>query len=89
MLKSRLLNSSRPKRNKRYFADDIFKRILLYENVLIAIKISLKFIPKGTINNFLALVQIMAWHRPGNKPLSEPGLEYFTDAYMPHSASMS
>ena len=32
--------------------------------------ISLKFIPKGPINNIPALVQIMAWHRPGN-PLSE------------------
>ena len=31
----------------------------------------LKF-PKGTINNILALLQIMAWRRPGGKPLSEP-----------------
>ena len=36
------------------------------------IKISLKFIPKGPINNNPALVQIMAWRPPGNKPLSEP-----------------
>ena len=36
------------------------------------IKISLKFVPKGLINNIPALVQIMAWHRPGDKPLSEP-----------------
>ena len=27
----------------------------------------------------------MAWHRIGNKPLSEPMLTWFTDAYMPHS----
>ena len=33
---------------------------------------SLKFIPKGPINNIPALVYIMAWHRPGAKPLSEP-----------------
>ena len=32
---------------------------------------SLKFVPKGTINNIPALVQIMAWRRPGDKPLSE------------------
>ena len=25
----------------------------------------------GTINNIPALVQIMAWRRPGDKPLSE------------------
>ena len=42
------------------------------ENVWILIKISLKFIPKGPINNILALVQIMVWRRPGDKPLSEP-----------------
>ena len=33
---------------------------------------SLKFVPKGPINNTPALVQIMAWRRPGDKPLSEP-----------------
>ena len=38
---------------------------------MISIKISLKFIPKGPINNIPALVQIMAWCRPGDKPLSE------------------
>ena len=54
------------------FADDTFKRIFLTENVWIAIKIPLKFVPKGPINNNPALVQIMAWRRPGDKPLSEP-----------------
>ena len=33
---------------------------------------SLKFVPKCPINNIPALVQIMAWRRPGDKPLSEP-----------------
>ena len=33
---------------------------------------SLKFVPKGSINNIPALVQIMAWYRWGDKPLSEP-----------------
>ena len=42
------------------------------ENVRIAIEFSLKFVPKGPINNIPALVQIMAWRRPGAKPLSEP-----------------
>ena len=37
----------------------------------ISIKVSLKFVPKGPINNFPALVEIMAWHQPGDKPLSE------------------
>ena len=35
-------------------------------------KISLKFVPKGPINDIPALVRIKAWRRPGDKPLSEP-----------------
>ena len=35
------------------------------------IKIPLKFISNGSINNILALVQIMAWRRSGDEPLSE------------------
>ena len=62
----------RPKRNEQHFADDIFKRIFFNENIWISIKISLKFVPKGPINNISALVQIMAWRRSGGKPLSEP-----------------
>ena len=58
--------------NEHHFADDIFNCIFLNENVWIPIKISLKFVPKGLINNIPAMVQIMAWRRPGDKPLSEP-----------------
>ena len=50
----------------------IFNSIFLNENVWIPIKFSLKFVPKGPINNISALVQIMAWRHPGDKPLSEP-----------------
>ena len=39
--------------------------------VTLSIKISLKFVPKGLINNIPALVQIMAWRRSSGKPLSE------------------
>ena len=46
-----------------------------YENIQISIKISLKFVPKGPINNIPALVQIMAWVRSGDKPLSEPMMD--------------
>ena len=42
------------------------------ENVWISIEITLKFVPKGPPHNIPALVQIMAWCRPGTKPLSEP-----------------
>ena len=65
-------NTLRPRQNGRCFADDTFKHIFLNENVRILIKISLKFVPKGPINNNPALVQITAWRRSGDKPLSEP-----------------
>ena len=83
------VNSLRPRENDRRFADDVFKCIFLNENVWIPIKISLKFVPKGPINYIRALVQIMAWRRTGDKPLSEPMMPKFNDAYMRHSASMS
>ena len=66
------LNTLRPRQNGRHFADDIFKCTFLNENVGISLKISLQFVPKVPINNIPTLVQIIAWHRPGDKPLSEP-----------------
>ena len=66
------LNTLRPGQNGRHFPDDNLKRIFLNENVWILIKISLKFVPRSPINNIPALVRIMAWRRPGDKPLSEP-----------------
>ena len=67
-----MVNTLRPRQNGRHFADDTFKRIFVNENVRILIEISLKFVSKGPINNNPSLVQIMAWRRPGDKPLSEP-----------------
>ena len=66
------INTLRPRQNGRHFAEDTFNRIFVNENVRISIKFSLKFVPKGPNNNIPALVQIMAWRRPGDKPLSEP-----------------
>ena len=60
------------RQNVRHFPDDILKWIFLNENIWILIKISLKFFFEVRINNIAALVQIMAWHRSGDKPLSEP-----------------
>ena len=66
------INSLRPRPNRRPFADDFFKCIFLNENEWILRRISLKYVPKVGINNIPALVQIMAWRRLGDKPLSEP-----------------
>ena len=65
-------NTLRQRQNGRHFPDVIFKWIILTDNVWISITISLKFVPKGSINNIPVLVQVMAWCRPGDKPLSEP-----------------
>ena len=66
------VNIFRSKQSRRHFADDSFRYIFFNEIVWILIKISLKFIANGPIDDILAMVQIMAWRRPGNKPLSEP-----------------
>ena len=67
-----MFNTLRQRQNERHFPDYIFKWIFLNENVWISIKIPLKFVSRGPISNIPALVQIMAWRRPGDKPLSEP-----------------
>ena len=51
---------------------DIFIRIFLNEEMWISIKISIKFVPKGSINNNQASVQMMARRRTGDKPSFEP-----------------
>ena len=63
---------------KMVFDNFLFKSIPMikvptevHNSVWIPNKISLKFVPKGPINNTSALVQIMAWRHPGDKPLSE------------------
>ena len=66
------VNKLRLRQSGRHFAEDIFQHIFVYENAWISIKTSFKFVPKGQINVILALVQIMAWCRSGDKPLFEP-----------------
>ena len=46
-----------------------FSWIKMYE---FRLRFHLILVPRGPINNIPALVQIMAWRRPGDKPLSEP-----------------
>ena len=66
------ISTLRPWHDGSHFTDNIFKWIFLNKKVWILIEIPLKFVSKGLINNNPALVQIMAWRRPGDKPLSEP-----------------
>ena len=55
------------------WTDDTLKCNFVNENVLISIRISLKFVPKGPIDN---------------KPLHEPMMTQFNDAYMRHPAEL-
>ena len=64
----------RPRHNGHHFADDTFNRIFVYENVRNSVEFSLKFVPKGPINIIPALVLIMAWRGPSDRPLFEPML---------------
>ena len=73
--------------NGRLYADDIFRCIFLNEKLFILIKISLTFIRRVSVDNIPALVQIMSWRRIGNKPLSEPMMTRFDDAWLKRNDS--
>ena len=66
------LNTLRPKQNGHHFPDHIFRSISINKNASVSVTISLKCVPQDPIHNIRALVQITAWRRPGDKPLSEP-----------------
>ena len=63
------------RQNGHHIADNPFKCIFLNETARILTKLSLKFVPKGQINNIPALVQIMTWGQPGDKPLFKPMID--------------
>ena len=57
------------------FRCENFKRIFLNEKDRILIEISLKFVPKGAIDNKSAMVQVMSRHRTGHKSLPVPNAD--------------
>ena len=73
-----------PGQNGLHFGRRHFKCILLDKNDRIPIPISLKFVPRSLIDNKPALVKVMAWRRTGDKPLPEPMLTQFIDAFLWH-----
>ena len=53
-------------------------------------KISPKFVPKGTVDSMsAALVQVMAWYQIGDKPLSETMLIKTYDAILSWRSQMN
>ena len=69
-----------PLTNGCHFPDDIFRLIFVNENVLILIKASLKFVPKGPID--VGLDNSLAPNR--RQAISKPMLTRFNHAYMRH-----
>ena len=63
-----LFNTLRPRQNGRRFPDDIFKCIFFNENY----EFRLKFHCSLFLGAQLTMVQVIAWYRPRDKPLSEP-----------------
>ena len=73
----RCFNSSPPGFRRQHF-----QTLFMNENVRVFIQISLKFVPKGPIDDKSSLVQVMAWPRSSNKQLPEPVKAQFSDAHM-------
>ena len=59
----------------------MFSNSFFYTKWLYIIEYSLKLLPNGPINITSELCQSMAWHRTGDKPLSEPMIAWLTRAY--------
>ena len=57
------VNTSRQRQNGRHFTTEFLEFRLKFHGILFL---------GGQINNIPALVQIMAWCRPGDKPLPKP-----------------
>ena len=86
----RLFTRSLRPRQMAAISEMTFSRaIFLNKNLLILDKISLKRLPYVLIDIVTALVQIIARHQTGDKPLSEAMVVCFTDAYMRHSTPRS
>ena len=79
----------RSEQNGWHFEDDIFKCTFENETYCILIIFSLKFVPDGAVDNKSSFVQLMAWCRIGNKPLSEPMMTQLTNSLCLHFATMS
>ena len=84
-----LISTLSPRKNERHFADFIFKHIFLNEDIWIPIKISLKFVPKGSIT--ISLHSFRLW-LPAIQATSHYLNQWwliYRRIYIRHSASMS
>ena len=82
------INALGPDQNGWNLADNIFKCICFDESYCILIQISLKIVLKGAIHIMSALIPVMAWHLPGDKPLPESMLTKISHAIWCHRVTM-
>ena len=66
-----LVNTLRSRQNGRRVTENIFKRIFSMQIGMFWFKLHWEVL-NGPIGNTRSLVQIMAWHWTGDKPLFEP-----------------
>ena len=82
--KQGILTHIPPGQNGRNFGRRHVQLYFFNESYRIPIQISLKYVPMSPIGNRPALVQVMAWHRSGDKPLPRAMMIQFIDANMRH-----
>ena len=70
--KQRPLNTLRPRQMAAIFQTTFWNGFSWMKMFEYRLKFHWSFFPGGPINNIPTLVQVMAWRRPGDKPLSEP-----------------
>ena len=59
-----------------------FSIVFTWMKMVVPIQVSLKYISMSPINSKLALVQVMAWRRAGDKPLPELMMTQLIHAYV-------
>ena len=66
-----ILNTMKLRQNGHHFADDIFKQIFGTTIIPFLFNFTERYY-RGFNCQYDSMVQIIAWHRSGDKPLSEP-----------------
>ena len=85
LLFSSIFNKAQINKQQSLNIPPIHTKAIMYQgyssliSICILIRILLKFVPNGAIDNESAMVQVMVWRRTGD---NEPMLTHFTDTHM-------
>ena len=77
--KRRVINSFPPEKMSVISQTTVSNAFSLMRNLYL-IQVSIKFAPKGPVDNTPVLVQVMAWRPKRDKPLSKPMVTDLSDA---------